>query len=106
MLKTAADIAEEKKRSEEEKEQQQQAARQRKARMIQLEEERKKRQPLSDMEIEERQTKNAILEAAMEKLIEGHDDVKDMNKMMLYSKCVAIRDKQLEEKARNVFWGG
>ena len=26
------------------------------------------------------------------KLSEEHDDVKEMNKMMLYSKCVTIRD--------------
>ena len=30
-------------------------------------------------------------------LDEEHDDVKHMNQMMLYSKVVTIRDKQLEE---------
>ena len=29
---------------------------------------------------------------------ESLDDVKNMNQMMLYSKCVTIRDAQLEEK--------
>ena len=36
----------------------------------------------------------------MEQLDEEHDDVKHMNQMMLYSKCVTIRDKQLMEKQR------
>lgn len=36
----------------------------------------------------------------MEQLDEEHDDVKHMNQMMLYSKCVTIRDKQLQEKQR------
>lgn len=26
------------------------------------------------------------------------DDVKEMNKMVMYAKCVTIRDKQLDEK--------
>ena len=31
---------------------------------------------------------------------EEHDDVKHMNQMMLYSKVVTIRDKQLDENKR------
>lgn len=31
---------------------------------------------------------------------EEHDDVKQMNQMMLYSKVVTIRDRQLEEAKR------
>lgn len=31
---------------------------------------------------------------------EDHDDVKQMNQMMLYSKVVTIRDKQKEEQKR------
>ena len=31
---------------------------------------------------------------------EEHDDVKHMNQMVLYSKVVTIRDKQLEENKR------
>jgi hypothetical protein len=34
----------------------------------------------------------------MEKLDEEQDDVKHMNQMMLYSKVVTIRDRQLEEQ--------
>lgn len=29
---------------------------------------------------------------------ENFDDVKEMNKMVAYAKCVTVRDKQLEEK--------
>jgi hypothetical protein len=38
------------------------------------------------------------LTKAMEKLDEEQDDVKHMNQMMLYSKVVTIRDRQLEEQ--------
>jgi hypothetical protein len=31
---------------------------------------------------------------------EEHDDVKHMNQMVLYSKVVTIRDRQLEEQKR------
>jgi hypothetical protein len=33
-------------------------------------------------------------------LDEDHDDVKHMNQMMLYSKVVTIRDRQLDEAKR------
>ena len=36
----------------------------------------------------------------MDMLDEEHDDVKHMNQMMLYSKVVTIRDRQLEESKR------
>ena len=29
---------------------------------------------------------------------EQMDDVKEMNKMVMYAKCVTVRDKQLQEK--------
>lgn len=38
-----------------------------------------------------------LISRAQQLIDEGHDDVKDMNKMMLYSKVVTIRDKQLDE---------
>ncbi len=41
-----------------------------------------------------------LLTKAMEALDEQEDDVKHMNQMMLYSKVVTIRDKQLDESKR------
>ncbi len=41
---------------------------------------------------------DALISRAKEKLDEELDDVKHMNQMMLYSKCVTIRDAQLLEK--------
>lgn len=46
--------------------------------------------------------KEKIKQMAKVKLAEEHDDVKTMNKMMLYSKCVTIRDQQKEEKKKFV----
>jgi hypothetical protein len=37
--------------------------------------------------------KSKVKDNAVKKLAEEHDDVKDMNKMVLYSKCVTIRDE-------------
>lgn len=36
----------------------------------------------------------------MDQMDEEKDEVKDMNKMVHYSKCVTIRDKQLEEQKK------
>lgn len=36
----------------------------------------------------------------MDQIDEEHDDVKHMNAMMLYSKVVTVRDKQIEENKR------
>jgi hypothetical protein len=44
--------------------------------------------------------KEKIKQNATKKLAEEHDDVKTMNKMMLYSKCVTVRDEQKEEKKK------
>jgi hypothetical protein len=41
-----------------------------------------------------------IVHRAQQMMDEGHDDVKQMNQMMLYSKVVTIRDRQLEEAKR------
>ena len=38
-----------------------------------------------------------LLAKAQEQMDEEHDDVKHMNQMVMYSKIVTIRDKQLEE---------
>lgn len=39
-----------------------------------------------------------VLQRARDKLDEDMDDVKHMNRMMLYSKVATIRDAQVQEK--------
>ena len=41
-----------------------------------------------------------LLSRAQKKMDDDLDDVKHMNQMVLYSKVVTIRDKQLEENKR------
>ena len=43
---------------------------------------------------------DTLLSKAQKQLDEDLDDVKHMNQMVLYSKVVTIRDKQLEENKR------
>jgi len=70
--------------------------------MLDLEEIRKKNIKKSDIEIE-MDAKNKILNLRADQMkLDDHDDVKDMNKMVAYSKCVTIRDKQLLEKQKRI----
>merc|ERR1719240_1292341 len=73
-------------------------AKERKERMLRLEEQRKKKEMLTEFDKEDRAQKNGVLEKAKQKLDEEMDDVKHMNQMMLYSKIVTIRDAQIQEK--------
>lgn len=77
-----------------------QKARDRKARMLAMEAERKQKGLERKTELQKQQAAaNAdVLVGAQRLLDENHDDVKKMNSMMLYAKCVAIRDRQIEEK--------
>src|SRR5689334_7496602 len=52
---------------------------------------------LSDIEKENIEKNNGLLAQAKKMLDEDHDLVKEMNKMMLYSKVATIRDKQKDQ---------
>ena len=52
----------------------------------------------SDIEKENMQSTNNLLSQAKQMMDEEHDLVKNMNKLVLYSKVATIRDKQLNEK--------
>eukprot|EP00899_Mesostigma_viride_P005653 jgi/Mesvir1/15089/Mv14730-RA.1 len=82
----------------EERERTRAAANERKARMIQMEEERKKRMPMTETERLKAEQDAKLLSRANSQLEAELDDVKRMNQMVLYSKCVTIRDAQIEEK--------
>jgi len=74
------------------------AAQARKDKMLLLEETRKRNIKKSDIEIEQ-EAKNKIMNLRADQMkLNDHDDVKHMNQMMSYSKCVTVRDKQLSEK--------
>lgn len=73
-------------------------ARERKEKMVAMEVKRKANLVKSDLEAED-ETKSAnLLENSERARDEQLDDVKHMNQMMLYAKCVTIRDAQLLEK--------
>lgn len=78
------------------------AAQARKDKMLLLEETRKRNIKKSDIEIEQ-EAKNKIMNLRADQMkLNDHDDVKHMNQMMAYSKCVTIRDKQLTEKQKRL----
>lgn len=84
----------------EQKEQQRGVAKARKKRMIELDKDRASKLPPTEYQKESRKKKEGLLHKAQEVLDEEKDDVKHMNQMCLYSKCVTIRDRQLEEQKR------
>lgn len=81
----------------EQKDQQQVASRMRKERMIEMDKARANKLPKTEQDIQDNIKNEHFLSRAQHLLDENEDDVKAMNKMMLYSKVVTIRDKQLEE---------
>jgi len=69
----------------------------RKTRMQAMDKERANKVPPTDIEQSNRNKDVGILSKAQSQLDEELDDVKHMNQMVLYSKVVTIRDKQLNE---------
>ncbi|KAI8811517.1 tumor suppressor, Mitostatin-domain-containing protein [Cladochytrium replicatum] len=53
---------------------------------------------LSELDQEAKDKSNYLLAKAQMQLEEQEDEVKHLNELMLYAKCVAIRDAQVEEK--------
>lgn len=90
--KTAA-----KKMYDEQREQQLAQAKARKNKMVNMDQERQTKIKPTQLEQENKNKVTGILNKAQHQLDEEIDDVKHMNQMVLYSKVVTIRDKQLEE---------
>lgn len=97
-IMTAEDVAAAKREAEVKREQLQAVSKARKEKMLKLEEEAKKQAPPTETDILQRQLNDATRSRATHLLLEQKDAVKNMNQMMLYSKCVTIRDAQIEEK--------
>ena len=62
-----------------------------------MDRERAHKVPPSAIEAEQKDKELGLLSKAQMQLDEEHDDVKHMNQMVMYSKIVTIRDKQLIE---------
>ena len=75
-------------------------AKARKAKMQQMDATRAAKVKPSDFQVAEKNKAETLLSKARKKLDEDMDDVKHMNQMVLYSKVVTIRDKQLEENKK------
>ncbi|KAI8912097.1 tumor suppressor, Mitostatin-domain-containing protein [Powellomyces hirtus] len=74
------------------------ASRARKAKMEAYDHTRATNAKLSVLEAEAKAKSTYLLAKAQLQLEEQEDEIKHMNELMLYAKCVAIRDKQVEEK--------
>ena len=72
----------------------------RKAKMQEMDKNRASKLPPSEIEVRQQEQASGLLSKAQTQLDEEFDDVKHMNQMVLYSKVVTIRDKQLEENKR------
>lgn len=84
--------------TEEQKELQCLNAKARKAKLQEFDKTRTDKYALSDIDKENVEKNDNLLSQAKKMLAEEHDAVKDMNKMLLYSKVATIRDKQLHEQ--------
>jgi hypothetical protein len=97
-MQTADDIAATRKELVSKREAAQAVSKARKDRMIKLAEEAKKKAPETETE-KLKAAANAKLKSRADYLMEEQkDEVKHMNQMVLYSKCVTIRDAQIGEK--------
>ncbi|KAJ3006942.1 hypothetical protein HKX48_009384 [Thoreauomyces humboldtii] len=74
------------------------ASKERKAKMEAHDHTRATNAKLSALEAEAKAKSTYLLAKAQLQLEEQEDEIKHMNELMLYAKCVAIRDKQVEEK--------
>ena len=98
MILTAQQVSAQRKAAEAEREKARAVSDTRKERMLRMEEERKKALPKSESEkLKDAEDQNQLTQADL-LMQEEKDEVKRMNQMVLYSKCVTIRDAQIAEK--------
>ena len=99
-IKTKEQTLAEKKLIEEQKLAQQQKSKMRKTKMQEMDAQRATKVKPNEFQVAEKNKAETLLSKAQKKLDNDLDDVKAMNQMVLYSKVVTIRDKQLEENKR------
>ncbi len=72
--------------------------------MLKIESDKRRNLPLNDEQRRSKKRKAAIIQKAQSLRNEDKDDVKEMNKMIMYAKVVTIRDKQLKQKVQIKDW--
>jgi len=85
-------------RKEQERIEREEKSRARRAKMQDMEAERKKKGMTSQFDEEREVVASGVKQRAKDKIDESKDEVKEMNKMMLYSKVVTVRDAQIMER--------
>ena len=66
--------------------------------MEKYDQQRAKNAKLAELDKETLEKSNYLLTKAQMQIEEQEDDIKHLNELMLYAKCVSIRDNQLEQK--------
>ena len=97
IIETKEEKRQKKKIADEQVAQQMQNANARKSRMADNDKNRSSKIPPTKQELNINERASNLLSKAEMQLDEEQDDVKHMNQMVMYSKIVTIRDKQLEE---------
>ncbi|TPX37019.1 hypothetical protein SmJEL517_g00804 [Synchytrium microbalum] len=98
ILRTEAEIRRRNAEESLERDEKAAAAKMRRERMEQHDRERAQNAALSELEQEARERSQHLLAKAQAQIDEQEDDIKRLNELILYAKCVAIRDAQIEEK--------
>ena len=100
IIETKEEKIQKKKIADEQIAQQMSKANARKQRMAENDQNRDSKVPPTLQELAQKERATNLLSKAQMQIDEEQDDVKHMNQMVLYSKVVTIRDKQLEENKR------
>lgn len=100
LIKTRDMLYREKKAKEDAMKEKKRKAALRKEMMLKLEEDRKASAKPSAESILRSQNTSEVLKKAARQMAEQEDDVKAMNRMILYANCVTIRDRQLTQKTQ------
>ncbi|KAJ2994230.1 Cilia- and flagella-associated protein 45 [Globomyces sp. JEL0801] len=95
---TPAEKLDREKQIKQERQEQSNIALQRKVQMEHYDLQRTKNAKLSDLDRETLEKSNYLLTKAQMQIEEQEDEIKHMNELMLYAKCVSIRDNQVEQK--------
>lgn len=72
----------------------------RRSKMVEMDQQRAQKVKPEEWQVQEKIKAETLLSKAQKKLDEDLDDVKHMNQMVLYSKVVTVRDKQLNENKK------
>lgn len=99
-IKTKEQVLQEKKLAEEQKQAAMAKSKAKKARMQEMDAQRATKVQPSDYQRGQMNKNGTLLSKAQKQLDDEMDDVKQMNQMVLYSKVVTIRDKQLDENKK------